>query len=186
VNPKAALAMAVLALAAGCVALFLYFRVPHPEDQRKHDRDVFHYAVAKVDRVTARVQREVVYDIERQGDRWVYKHPPLGDADAGRVLRAIADLRFEARVKDEFVEPGALDRFGLAKPKIEVSLHEPGMTHVLEIGDANATKDGVYVRVMPGARVLLTHPVVKTLFTADASAFAATAPGTETSGPRKG
>jgi hypothetical protein len=186
VNPRAAIVMAAVALAAGCVAFFLYLRVPHPDDQRKFDREIFHYSVSKIDRITVKVQREVLYELERQGDKWIYKHPPLGDADAGRILRAIADLRFEARVKDEFTGPGPLDRFGLVKPKLEVSLHEPGATYAFELGDSNATKDGVYIRVMPGARVLLTLPVVATLFPSDAASFAQASQDGGAAGPRKG
>lgn len=180
-NTRAALAMAVLALAAAGAAAYLHWFDRTPEEQRAHDREILHYSVARIERLIVKSEREVVYEIERQADKWVFKYPSLGDADAGRVLRAIADLRFEARVKSELTGTGPLDRYGLARPKVEVTVREPGASSTIEFGDLNATKDGQYVRLLPGGRVFLTSPLVSALFPTDARAFAPT--GTPAEGP---
>ena len=175
-NPKAALALAALAAIFVGIALWIFLVVPARSERLAQERELFEYSVHKVDRITGKRAREVVYDLEKQGDRWVYKTPPLGDADVGKVLRLISDLRFDARLRNEVMPAGAgipPEVYGLTKPRIEVTIHEPGRTTTFEIGAANATNDGVYLRFLPGGRVVLTEPAPPQAFDAEAAAYQA-------------
>ena len=175
-NPKAALLLAALAAVFVGIALWIFLAVPGRAERQTQERELFDYKVQRVDRITGKRAREIVYDIEKQGDRWVYKTPPLGDADVGKIARLISDLRFDARLRNEVMPAGAgvpPEVYGLTKPRIEVTIHEPGRTTTFEIGAVNPTQDGVYLRFIPGGRVVLTEPGPPQAFDAEAAAYQA-------------
>ena len=90
-------------------------------------------------------------------------------------MRLISDLRFDARLRNEVMPAGAGIPRGLRphEARIEVTIHEPGRTTTFEIGAANATNDGVYLRFLPGGRVVLTEPAPPQAFDAEAAAYQA-------------
>jgi hypothetical protein len=159
--------MALLAIGVVAGAVFMIRWVPTFEEQRKQQLEVFDFQVQRVSRFTMKRGADLVYDIVLDKGEWVYKYPPIGKADAAKVIRVLSDLRFDARVIQDLSQDGQhppLDRFGFDKPRPEVDLYIPGKTYVFQIGLENATKDGVYLRLLPGDRVVVTDKKIAALF----------------------
>lgn len=173
-NPKAVIVMLIFAVLLAGLAVYLFTSVATPEERARAERDVFDYKVPQVTRIAAKRGADVVFDISHERERWIYKVPALGDADPGKVLRAISELRFESTVKEDITDgdgPVSLEAFGFSGSRIEVDLYTPGKNYIFQIGNLNATKDGVYLRFIPGDRVILTSKKVVELFDVPATAF---------------
>lgn len=183
-NPRAAIFMLIFAVLFGGVAYYLLTNVATFDQQARLDREIFDFSVPKVSRITAKRGASVVYDLEFEGHSWNYKFPPLGIADSGKVIRTISELRFEAKIREDITKSGgpiSLEPYGFTTERLEVDIFTPGRNYIFQIGATNATKDGVYVRIIPGDRIYVTIPKVQELFDVSADFFkpsdSAAAPG---------
>ncbi len=159
-NPRIIVVLLVVALLLGIGSFFLLGKTPPPVDTGAAE-DLFGFVVQRVDRISVTRGRDPLYELEKGAAGWVFRSPALGEADAGKVLRLLSDLRFEAKIKGDLGRGEiALEQYGLAKPRLVVTIHEPGSTITLEIGDPNSTKDGIYVRFPGTKRVVVTTPIV--------------------------
>lgn len=184
-SPKAAIIMLLVAIASIVAAFVLFKTTPTYEEQGRAARDVFDFKVSDVNRVVFKRGGDVIYDIRHEKMAWLFNSPPLGRADEAKMLRAISDLRFEARVKEDVTSTdntASLERFGFGAIRLEVDLYTPGRNYVFEIGGMNPTNDGLYIRKLPGGRVILTATKVRELFDVTADYFLATA--ADAAGPK--
>ncbi|MBI3817968.1 MAG: hypothetical protein HY286_04695 [Planctomycetes bacterium] len=182
-NPKMALALLIVAILLGAGTLYLVLNIKTFDD--RSERDVFDFSVPKVTKITAKRGADTLYEIAHEKDRWIYKFPAIGEADASKVVRAISDLRFDARIMADVTaggKSGPLEEYGFGGSRLEVDIYTPGKNYIFQIGNATATKDGVYVRLIPGDRVLVTTPKVSQLFDVAPDYFKSTAGGS--AGPK--
>lgn len=186
-NRNAAIIMLILAIALGIGTYLIIKMVPTQEEQKQKELEVFDFQVQRVIRFAAKRGADLVYDIALEKNEWVYKYPPLGKADPAKVLRALSDLRFEAKIIQDLTEGGnrtQLNRYGFDKARYEVDVYTHGRNYIFQIGDENATKDGLYIRVLPGDRIIVTLPIVRTLFEVLPDSFLLTDPTMTDPGPQ--
>lgn len=161
-NPRATIVLAVLAVILGAVAVYVVIFGPDEAEITGTERHLFDFKVTAVERLTVRRRGSVAYDVERDGEKWVYREPPLGDADPARVALVVSDLRF-ALAKHDLSASGekpGLDRYGLSPPTLEVRIQTSGKTVGFDVGGTNPTNDGVFVRTHHDNHVVVASLVV--------------------------
>jgi len=186
-NPRAAIIMLILAIALGVGTYFFIKMVPSSDEKNRQQFDAFDYQVPRVIRFAAKRGADLIYDIALEKNEWVYKYPKLGKADPAKVLRVLSDLRFEAKVVQDLTEEGnraQLNRYGFERARFEVDIYTHGRNYIFQIGDDNATKDGIYLRLIPGDRIIVTPPVIRGLFEVAPDSFILTDPTMADPGPQ--
>lgn len=166
-------AAALVAAAAAAVA-FAWFGVERAdrasEEKKAADEKLFAFEPAKVQAFTLEAAGETTR-VARAGDGWRIEAPVQAAAEraaAQAVVDQVAGLRRRAAVAGE-PDAAALARYGLAKPRVKVSLDvDGGRPETLEVGDENAFDGTLFVRTTGGAVELvggeLRWPLEKTTF----------------------
>lgn len=151
----------VLLLVLAGLGAYVYF-VDVPREQREERAKVL-FDIDADDVRTVRVQREdESVEIERDGDGWKIVAPVAAKADKAAVeslVDAVADCKVE---KDLGKQEADLDRFGLDKPQVSISLIASETPLTVNVGKTAPIGNSTYIQRVDDGSVLLTGAAFRT------------------------
>jgi hypothetical protein len=145
---------------------YLYFveskRTPGGDVEEKPE--VFTVESEKIDEITIKSESGDTTTLKKSGTEWQIVAPAPAQADSSEVSGILTNLSSldEQRLIDE--NPGNLEEFGLAKPRIEVTFKAGGQEQRLLIGSKTPTGADLYAKTAAAPKVFLIASYLDSTF----------------------
>ena len=156
-------ALLVILIGLGAYLYFVESKRTPGDDAEKREK-VFTLEADAIDEVTIKSEAGESTTLKKSGETWQMVVPVAAPADAAEMSGITTNLSTieEQRLIDE--NPGNLEEFGLAKPRIEVTFKSGGQEHRLQIGSKTPTGSDLYAKTGAQSKVFLVASFLESTF----------------------
>jgi Domain of unknown function (DUF4340) len=162
-NTRTTLVLVIVALIIGGVVVLDHYKGTSHEEAVEKGKRIVDFKSTDVTKLELAFTNQT-FVLEKTGDRWNLFHPLAVRADASTVNSILDELEFAERdrtLSEEELSGVNLADFGLAQPRVRVTLTAKKQPVTLRVGKETPTKDALYVQVEGSKRVSVTR---KSLF----------------------
>jgi len=157
-NTRTTLVLVIAALIVGGVVLLDHYKGTSTEQAQQISKRVVDIKSTDVTKLEL-VHTNQTFVLEKTGDRWDLKQPLAVRADASTVNSILDELEFAQRdrtLSEQDLKGVNLADFGLAQPRLRVTLTAKKTPVTLLVGNETPTKDALYVQVEGSKQVSIT------------------------------
>ena len=150
-------------LALGAYLYFVESKRTPGDDIEKKER-VFALESEKIDEITIKSESGDRTALRKSGTEWQIVSPSAAPADSSEVSGILTNLSSldQQRLIDE--NPGTLEEFGLAEPRIEVTFKADGQEQKLLVGSKTPTGADLYAKTGASPKVFLIASYLDSTF----------------------
>ena len=157
-NTRKTLLLVTVAMIVGGLVVLDHYKGTSTEQAREKGKRIVDFESSDVTKLEL-VHSNQTFVLEKSGDRWELKKPLAVRTDASTVNSMLDELEFADRdrtLSEQDLKGVNLADFGLATPRMRITLTTMKESVTLLVGNETPTKDALYMQIDGSKRVYVT------------------------------